>query len=193
MWLWVKNGHPKNPGLVKGKIDPATCGPRWGGIFLIHSHVFFCNPQGLGENVGALMIAAMGNEEEAWKVAHCEISTSTGKGNPKHQEIPRARATSQAFSPSFPKYFEKGPQRKVLFLDSEAKMLLARNFDPVFWIQRPFLTDFLTRDPPTEQVKYMVPKQKATSQHQLRDTKISPFTGPSGRCQRVSTSLSTKA
>ena len=34
---WVKNtGYLKNPRLVKGKIDPGTCGPRLGevGIFL---------------------------------------------------------------------------------------------------------------------------------------------------------------
>ena len=32
--LWVKNEYLKNPGLLKGKIDPtATCGPRLGFLF----------------------------------------------------------------------------------------------------------------------------------------------------------------
>ena len=27
LWVWVKNtGYPKTPSLVKGKMDPTTCG-----------------------------------------------------------------------------------------------------------------------------------------------------------------------
>ena len=41
MWVWVKNtGYLKNL-IGKKKNVPKTCGPRWGGIFLTHGHVFY--------------------------------------------------------------------------------------------------------------------------------------------------------